>query len=192
MRDFISLEQGMGNPFQEQLLKAGLVNQQQVDKVNQEKRRKNKQQRQKKKGPVVDENRQRLQQAAKQKADRDRELNLRKEEQARNKAISNEINELIKQHRIARDEGCEVPYNFEHQGKVKRLYINESMRLQILQGKLGIARIEGKYELVPASVAKKIRQRNEKRVLLFDGDEAKPAAEDDPYAQYTVPDDLIW
>ena len=85
-----------------------------------------------------------------------------------------------------------MAYNFEHQGKVKRLYISESMRQQILQGKLGIARIEGKYELVPASVAQKIRQRNEKRVLLFDADASNKAVEDDPYAQYTVPDDLMW
>lgn len=181
----------MNNPFQEQLLKAGLVSKDQVNKVNQEKRKKNKQQRSKKK-TVVDENKLRAKQAADKKAERDRELNLRKEEQARNKAISIEINELIQNNKIKRDNGCELAYNFEHQGKIKRVYINEDMKQQLLQGKMGIARMEGNYELVPGAIAQKIKQRNEKRVVIFDNENVDSPAQDDPYADYQVPDDLMW
>lgn len=181
----------MSNPFQDQLLKAGLVTQQQVNKVNQQKRKQGKQQRGKKKAPAVDENRLRAQQAAQKKAEHDRELNRRKQEQARNKAISIEINELIKAHKLRRDDKCDLAYNFEHMGKVKRIYINEDMKQRLLAGKLGIARLDGNYELVPADVARKIRERNEKRVIIFD-DTPDQAAEDDPYAQYQIPDDLTW
>lgn len=182
----------MNNPFQEQLLKAGLVSKQQVNKVNQEKRKKNKQRPSKKQArAAVNENQLRAQQAAEKKAQRDRELNRKKEEQARNKAISMEINELIKRNKIKRDEKCELAYNFEHQGKVKRLYINEEMKKGILEGKIGIARIDGNYELVPKSVAEKIRERNEKRIVLFDA-APEQVDEDDPYAEYQVPDDLTW
>ena len=65
------------------------------------------------------------------------------------------------------------------------------MKQKIVKGKLGIARIEGVYELVPLSVAEKIKQRNEKRVVIFEAEE-KSKDEDDPYADYEVPDDLIW
>jgi len=179
----------MGNPFQDQLLKAGLVTKKQVQKVQQDKKRKNKQQHTKKE-QVVDQVKLKAQQAAQEKAKRDRELNKKKEEQARQKAISIEINQLITDNCLTRDESCEIVYNFEHNKKVKRVYVDAEMKQQIIQGKLGIARIEGRYELVPKAVAEKIRQRNEKRIIIFD--EQEKVDEDDPYSEHQVPDDLMW
>lgn len=180
----------MSNPFQDQLLKAGLVTKKQVQKVQQDKNRKNKQQRSKKEKPAVDETKLKAQQAAQEKAKHDRELNKRKEEQARQKATSIEINQLITNNCLARDESCEIVYNFEHNKKVRRIYVNEEMKKQIIQGKVGIARIEGRYELVLKAIAEKIQQRNEKRVVIFDAEEV--ADEDDPYSGYEIPDDLTW
>jgi len=74
---------------------------------------------------------------------------------------------------------------------VKHIYVNAELKQQIVQGKLGIARIEGRYELVPKSIAEKIQQRNEKRVVLFK-DEQQSVDENDPYAEFKVPDDLMW
>ena len=181
----------MSNPFQEQFLKAGLVSKQQVQKANQSKNKKKKQQKNNKKIKVVDENKISARQAAEEQAQRDRELNQRKEQQARQKAISAEIDQLIKDNRIERGEECEIAYNFEHQKKVKRIYINEEMQKQIIQGKLGIARIMGQYELVPKDVAEKIQQRNEKRIVLF-GEENHESDPNDPYAEHQIPDDLMW
>jgi hypothetical protein len=65
------------------------------------------------------------------------------------------------------------------------------MKQKIIRGKLGIARIQGRYELVPLSVAEKIQQRNDKRVILFK-DEQPAGDENDPYADYKIPDDLMW
>lgn len=180
----------MNNPFQEQLLKAGLATKQQVKKAQQDKNKKKKQQRAKKE-TVIDETRLKAKKAAEEKANRDRELNKRREEDARKKAISAEIDQLIIKNRIERGEDCQIVYNFEHNKKVKRVYINEEMKQQIMQGKLGIARIEGRYELVPISIAEKIQQRNEKRVILFN-DEQQTVDENDPYADYQIPDDLMW
>lgn len=180
----------MTNPFQDQLLKAGIVSKQQVQKANKEKHKKKKQQRNTKQA-VVDETQRKAQQVTAEKAKHDRELNQRKEEQARKKSISAEINQLITSNQIDRSKECEIAYNFEHQKKVKRIYVNEAMRQQIIQGKLGIARIDGRYELVPRSIAEKIQQRNEKRIVLFDDREVE-VDENDPYAEYKVPDDLIW
>jgi len=180
----------MNNPFQEQLLKAGIVNKQQVQKAKQDKNKKKKQQRNKKE-VAIDENKIKMQKAADKKAEYDRELNRKKEESARKKAISSEINQLITNNCIKRDDSCEIVYNFEHNNKVKRIYVNEEMKQQVIKGKLGIARIEGRYELVPLAVAEKIQQRNEKRIVLFTDDKQKDDA-NDPYADYQIPDDLTW
>jgi uncharacterized protein len=180
----------MSNPFQDQLLKAGLVTRQQVKKANQQKGKTRKQQHAKKEVPV-DDTRLKIQQAAEAKQKRDRELNQRKQEQLRQQAISNEINQLITNNRIVRDDSCEIVYNFEHNKKIKRIYVTEDMKNQIIQGRLGIARIEGRYELVPQEIARKIQQRNQKRVILFD-EEENTIDESDPYADFQVPDDMMW
>ena len=161
----------MSNPFQDQLLKAGLVTKKQVQKVQQEKNKKYKQQRSKK-TQAVDETKLKAQQVAQEKAKRDRELNKRKEEQAQQKAISIEINQLITNNCLARDESCDIVYNFDHNKKVRRIYVNAEMKQQVVQGKVGIARIEGRYELVLKSIAEKIQQRNAKRIVIFDTQEA--------------------
>ncbi|MES0328278.1 MAG: DUF2058 domain-containing protein [Gammaproteobacteria bacterium] len=181
----------MSNPFQDQFLKAGLVNKQQVQKAQQSKNKTKKQQRNNKKIKVVDEAKIEAQKVADEKTKRDLELNQKKQEQARQKATSAEIDQLIKANRIERDQSCEIAYNFEHQKKVKRIYLNEEMQKQVVQGKLGIARITGQYELIPKAIAEKIQQRNEKRVILFK-EEKQDIDANDPYAEHKIPDDLMW
>jgi len=180
----------MNNPFQEQLLKAGLVSKQQVQKANTDKNKKKKQQRNQKDKPK-DEAAIKAKQIADAKIQRDRELNQKKQTQAKAKALSAEINQLILDNLVKRDETCEIVYNFEHDKKVKRIYVNEEMKQQIIKGKLGLARIDGRYELVSASVAEKIKQRNERRVVIFTMDE-ETKDENDPYADFEIPDDLTW
>ena len=178
----------MNNPFQEQLLKAGLVNKKQIKKANQEKGRNRKQHNNK---AEIDKNQLKRQQAAAEKAKRDRELNLKKEQQAKNKDISAEINQLIKTNYLLRDENCDITYHFEHRNKIRRIHINKDMKQQLVEGKLAIARIEGHYELVPFTTAEKIQQRNEKRIVMVDRKETSPDI-DDPYTEYQVPNDLMW
>lgn len=180
----------MSNPFQDQLLKTGLVSKKQVHKAKQDKSKKNKQQHSKKQN-LVDEDKIKVQQLAEEKVKRDRQLNKRKEEQARQKAISIEINQLITSNCLTRDESCEISYNFEHRKKVNRIYINAEMKQQLINGELGIARIEGRYELVPQIIAEKIQQRNVKRIIIFSKEEK---ISDDGYSssEHQIPDDLMW
>jgi uncharacterized protein YaiL (DUF2058 family) len=60
----------------------------------------------------------------------------------------------------------------------------------ITSSKLVIVNCNGVFELVPKQIAEKIRQRNPS--LVIDLTEEQPTSEDDPYAEYKVPDDLIW
>ena len=179
----------MSNPFQEQFLKAGLVTKDQVKKANQKPQRKK--QAGKKKPKVESEAAKQARLAAQKKAERDRELNQKREEQMRQRAISSEIDQLISKNMIKRDEKCELAYNFEHRNKVHRIYVNDEMKQGLIEEKFSIARIEGRYEMIPAAIATKIREKNEKRLVVY-----KPAEEttdkDDPYADYQIPDDLMW
>lgn len=180
----------MSNPFQEQFLKAGLVTEKQVKQANQKKKGKPPQ-RKKKGNRQLDQATIRARAAAEEKTRRDRELNQKKQEQAQKKAVSIEIDQLVRDNMLKRDENCELSYQFEHRNKVNKIYVNADMRQRIIDGKLGIARIEGRYEVVPRDTAEKIKQRNDKRVVLLEVEEQAVDA-DDPYAEYQVPDDLIW
>ena len=179
----------MGNPFQDQLLKAGMVSKQQVNKANKSQNKKLQKQ-QKNKITEVDEAKLQAQKTANEKAQKDRELNKQKEEKARMKAFSAEIDQLIENNQLDRSKDCEIDYNFQHMGKVKCILVNEEMKQQVIQGRIGIANIKDRYELIPKGVAEKIQQRDSSRVILFD--DSEQADKDDPYADYQIPDDLSW
>ena len=180
----------MGNPFQDQLLKAGVVSKKQVHKAKQSKNQQKKKQRSHNE-TIVDENKLKVQQAAEEKTKRDRELNKQKQDQARQKAMSAEIDQLISSNCIPRDEDCDVVYNFEHNKIIKNIIVNEELKKQIIKGRLGIAHSEDGYEIVTKTVAEKIQQRNADRVVIFDTEEDS-IDENDPYAAYEIPDDLDW
>ena len=148
----------MNNPFQEQFLKAGIASKQQVHNAKKHKKKQVKQQRSNKK---IEPNPEALkaQQKAKEKADHDRELNQKKQLQAKNKAISIEIDQLIRDNKINRDKDCELTHNFEHRNKINKLYVNADIKGKLVAGTFGIARIEGRYEVIPKETAEKIKQR---------------------------------
>jgi uncharacterized protein YaiL (DUF2058 family) len=50
----------------------------------------------------------------------------------------------------------------------------------------------GEYELLPAAAAEKIMQRDASVIVLLNRDERATVDEDDPYADYQIPDDLMW
>lgn len=179
----------MANSLHEQLLKAGLVDQQKLKQVNSAKRKQQKQQR-KSKEQVVDEAKLLAQKAAAEKAERDRELNRQLKEQADRKAIAAQIEQLITLNRLPRE--GDIAYNFVDQSKVKRIYVTENIRDKLSEGLLAIVTLKDQYEVVPAKVAEKIRQRDEACIVLCNDRQADVQDEDDPYADYKIPDDLMW
>ena len=49
----------------------------------------------------------------------------------------------------------------------------------------------GGYEIIPREAAEKIEQRDPRRILLLNTATNEVEA-DDPYADYQIPDDLMW
>ncbi|NOY63346.1 MAG: DUF2058 domain-containing protein [Gammaproteobacteria bacterium] len=182
----------MGNSLFDALQKSGLVDK---DKAKKAKRSQYKNQKQKgKKGQTnaVDESRRLAQQAQAEKVERDRQLNQQRKEAADRKAIGAQIKQLIEMNRIDERDG-DVVYNFTDDGKIKSLYVNDAIHRQLGRGQLTIVRFVERYELVPTVVADKIKERDESYIVACDRSQSDDAsAQDDPYADYKVPDDLMW
>lgn len=181
----------MANSLHEQFLKAGLVNSKQAKKA---KEAKYQQQKQQKRGKgKADNGDDAAQVAARVQAEqrqRAQELNQQQKEIAARKALEGQIRQLIEQHRLPRDEG-DLGYHFEHEKKIRKLFVSESVAGKLGRGQLAIVTLGEQYEIVPANVAEKIRQRDASRVITLNK-ETQTAAADDPYADYQVPDDLMW
>lgn len=178
--------------LQDQLLKAGLVDSKKAKQVEKEKR-KQKKVKQKSKQPQVDETKLAAQQALEEKAQRDRELASQRNAEAEKKAIQAQIIQLIEMNRQPKGRG-DVPYNFTDGKKVKKLFVTEEQQKALSKGRLVIVALGEGYELVPAAVADKIAQRDDSAIIvqntLSAADQA--AEEDDPYADFQIPDDLMW
>lgn len=183
----------MSNALRDQLLKAGLVSDKQVKQAVREKRKETLRQQGQKQTAAVDEQKRQAQKAQAEKAERDRQLNLQRKEAAEQKAISAQVRQLIETHRQPKGEG-DTPYNFIDGDKVKRMFVSDKVREQLCQGRLAIVKLDQQYELVPAEIAQKIRARHEDSVVLLNDFQQTSAGNGDvdPYADYKIPDDLIW
>lgn len=176
--------------LQDQLLKSGLVSAAQAKSVKTDKRKQTQQQR-KNKVEVVDEAKELAQKAQAEKIERDRELNQLRRQQEEQKELAAQIKQMIDANKLPRDaEG--LAFNFTDDNKVKRLYVSEAMRDQIAQGRLAIVRFGQQYEVVSAEVARKIQLRDVASVIVFNEPNKIVDVVDDAYAEYQVPDDLIW
>lgn len=181
----------MGNALQDQLLKAGLVDKNQANRAKSNKHKKMKQQRNTKQG-VVDEAKQQAEQSMQEKAQRDRELNRQKEKKAQEKAIIAQIKQLIDVNKVKKGNGDDLAYNFEDNKNVKRVFVTQEVHDNIANGRLSIVKIQGQYEIVATPVADKIKQRDESYIILRNDTQQNTADEDDEYADYEIPDDLMW
>ena len=178
--------------LQDQLLKAGLTDAKTVKKANKEKRKQKKQQRHSKEAPV-DEIKAQAQQTLAEKTQRSRELAQQQNAQAEKKAIAAQIRQLIELNKQSRA-GAEIPYNFTDGKHIKKLLVTAQMQTHLANGKLAIVKLGEGYELVPGPVAEKVGQRDPGLVILRNDVSAVKDAdpEDDPYADYKIPDDLMW
>ena len=179
----------MSLSLRDQLLKAGLVNEKQAKQAAKQKQ---KQQRLEKKNQVeVDDSQQQAAlQAKAEKLARDQELNRQQQEKAEKKAIAAQIKQLIESSRLPKING-EDYYNFVDNKKVKRIAVNDLMRDKLSRGSLAIVQHGGGYEIIPREAALKIQERDERRIVLLNTPADGPD-EDDPYAAFQIPDDLMW
>ncbi|OAN18337.1 hypothetical protein A3K86_05440 [Photobacterium jeanii] len=168
--------------LQEQMLKAGLIDKKKLKKAGKSSKKSRVQAREAK--AAVEANR-----IAQQEQDKD--LNRQKNEAAQKKEIQAQVKQLIEMNRIDRKDG-DVGYNFTDGTLVKKIYVDKTMQDQLVNGRLAIVRFADGYEVISSVVADKIAQRDEEIVVLNNVVENNEPDEDDPYADFVIPDDLMW
>ncbi len=184
-------EHSMRNSFQDQLLKLGLVDKKKAGEVK-KKQHKQKSQKVARKKTVIDENAEIARKSLEKKKNRARDLNRQREEKLQKREKVARIKQLITEHRLKKDDNG-VAYRFTVAGKILRIFVSEEIAGKLGNGLLGIVGQRDEYEVVPGVVVEKIRS--------IDGSVFTSLAErsteveqdpDDPYADYQIPDDLMW
>lgn len=176
--------------LQEQLMKAGLADEKKARAIRSEKRKQRKQQ--PKGAAQVNEAEERARKARQEQAERDRQLNLERQKEAEKKAIQAQIRQLIETNRLDRSRG-ETSYQFVDGKKIKKILVDDTMTDQLSRGRLAVVFVDERYEVVPEPVARKIQERDEAAVVvLHERAQQADQDEDDPYAGYEIPDDLMW
>jgi uncharacterized protein len=176
--------------LQDQLLKSGLVTTAQAKSVKSDKFKQSRQQRHNN-SAATDEAKELALKAQAEKLERDRELNQLRKQQEEKKEIAAQVKQLIELNRYEKDPDG-LAYRFIYKNKVKTLYVPEAMREQIISGQLAIVKLGQQYEVVSAEVAGKIKSRDPASVIVHNVSAPVIEPKDDPYADFQVPDDLIW
>lgn len=131
-----------------------------------------------------------------EKTNRDRQLNRKRQLAIEKKARYSQIGQLVQSSKIDR-EGGELAYNFTHSlegqsAKIRNIYVTEEQQKQLSKNQIAIVVLgTDQFELVPAIVAKKIADQDPLYIIENKSADTEPAA-DDPYADYQIPDDLVW
>ncbi|HCH50477.1 MAG TPA: DUF2058 domain-containing protein [Proteus sp.] len=174
--------------LQEQMLKAGLVTSKKMAKV----------QRTAKKSRIqAREARETVEENKRAQLERDKQLSEQQKQAALSKEYKAQVKQLIEMNRITPSKG-DIDFNFTDNNLIKNIVVDKLTQSQLISGRLAIARLvtdnSGKteYAIIPASVADKIMQRDANSILLNNALSQTEQDEDDPYADFKVPDDLMW
>lgn len=180
----------MANALQEQLLKAGLASKQKVRDVKTQKRRD-------KKARVDDGSNALKLEIAEQKrlqAEKDKALNEQRFAEATARGQVRGLVSEFTQFAIKIPSHAEIKFNYTLDNKIYSVYIDEKIQSELLKGQLGIVRYEDKSYLVPHKLAERVNLLVPQWCgYLWQQDAGKAVeVEDDPYADYAIPDDLMW
>jgi len=176
------------NALQAQLLKAGLVDNKKAKKLTKQV------QHEQRTGQNDDAAlKAEIDRAKQEKLAKDQALNLEKQKILEEKALKASIIQMIKQHKV-KDINGDVTYQFIDEGKIKKVYLSQQVYNALVSGSLVIAKDQDNYAYLPKALADKIDQKMQGFILVNNNTENNDQTtdEEDPYAAYVIPDDLMW
>jgi uncharacterized protein YaiL (DUF2058 family) len=189
--------------LRDQLLKTGLASKKQAKNAEKEAKSKThqqqKQKRKKKKSAKVEAETVDTESAAylaakaqEEERARAKELNRQKQVERQQKELLAQVRDLIEHHQV-NDYKADICYYFVQGRFARQIYVNAEQQKQLANGQLAITVLdEDAYYIVPANIAEKLLERMPEVVVLFNKEKEKASEVDDPYADYKVPDDLMW
>ncbi len=134
-------EKPMSNDLREQLLKAGLVSEEQVKQAAREKQKPKKAPKVKKaerRKPTESDTQRAAEQARQQQIERDRVLNEAREQAKLRKAQREQIRRFARANRLNSPDG-DLPFYFQVDQVIKHIYVTEAQYAELMQAKLGVA-----------------------------------------------------
>jgi len=180
--------------LQDQLLKAGLTTKQKTRQANSDKRKKKKQSRSgvEHEKSLQEQVKEDLEKSKQDKAAKDTALNADINEQLAQKENHLRIQQTLQHHQLKRIDG-ETVYNYTFNSKVKKLFVDAITHRALVNGRLAICGLDDITYVVTAETAAKVATLNAEVILVQnDKVESDTVDEDDPYAEFQIPDDLMW
>ena len=181
----------MAGSLQDQLKKSGLVSKKKSQQLDVEKRKKIKA---KNKGlKSNNEIAEKVQQAKLQKKQDDQKRNQQQQQQIKQNEEKARIKQIIDQAKIKDYDGDTV-FNFQFNKKIKTLYLNKKNYYALVAGSIGLCQVDNIIFIVPNATVNKIKSINPVYVVLHQDklNTTPETVSDDPYADYDIPDDLMW
>jgi Uncharacterized protein conserved in bacteria len=133
----------------------------------------------------------------KTQVERDKQLSEQQKQAVLTKEYKAQVKQLIEMNRITVAKGS-IDFNFTDNNLIKKIAVDKLTQTQLINGRLAIARLvtdssgKSEYAIIPAVVADKIAQRDAESIVLNSVVSQDVQDEDDPYADFKVPDDLMW
>jgi len=181
----------MADSLQDQLKQLGLADEKQARKARQN-NKKNKPRKPSRRGQSTPDPRAaEARQARAEKAERDRQTESRHQARRRAKETAARIRQIVETNRVTREQG-EVVYRFTRGRKIKEVWLSQDQHRRLADGELALVSAGQTYDLVPKATAGRIQDIDDKAVLVLNQPADEAAQGDDPYADFPVPDDLMW
>ncbi|ANF81799.1 hypothetical protein A3K93_06085 [Acinetobacter sp. NCu2D-2] len=174
------------NALQAQLLKAGLVDNKKAKKLSKQAVH------EKRTGESSEaEIKANIEKAKQEKLAKDQAIEQEKKAALHEKELKAAIMQMINQHKI-RDIDGEIAYQFIDE-KIKKIYLNQQIYNALVAGSLVIAREGEAYAVLPKALADRIDAKMQGFIIVNNSEKNEETTdEEDPYAAYVIPDDLMW
>ena len=177
--------------LQDQLLKAGLTTEHKAKVAKSEKRKAQK--KKKKKGATSDQSdlQKHIAQTKQAQQEKANQLNEQRQAEIKEREQVARVKQILEHHNQDEIRGP-VTFNFTYDSKVKEIEVNAQTQKALANGRLAICVLEGKFFVLQDEPARKFAEVDEKYIVFHVENDSEGKDEDDPYAGYEVPDDLMW
>lgn len=166
-----------------QLLKAGVATQKQARRAQHQKR-------QEQTSPQQT-SAELAQQKRAEQAERSRKLNEQRQAELRERERQAEIQQLITAHQVKR-EGGEENYQFVMNNRITKIVVPKAMLNPLARGQMGVVAWQERFYVLPADALERLAERDDSVIVAWHKEAASAPEDDDPYADFPIPDDLMW
>ena len=120
------------------------------------------------------------------------ELNQARQGSLKQREQSARVKQILEHHNQEAIRG-EHTFNFTYENKVKSIEVNERTQKALSDDHLAICVLEGRFLVLEDEPARKVAEVDEHYIVFHvEPEKQRIKDEDDPYADFEIPDDLTW